>query len=527
MNDDNKEASFQIELSIVDLTIDVRDDASGSDIPVLTKDVLESLSCNTAEEYLSTHTSAAAAAAAAQPISLNIRSHLSSVLWRNRGQKKQHLHRNEALSQQLQQQVVRFLKVPDKYIALTSILLKSQAFHKTHSLHYLFQEGAEELTRLVNRPVVDIPRTQYKKPYIPIGPRSPDSNNNNSDSDNSTKVVTKYQAISEVNFFPMSVSHQFPFCGIARLVVVPPPPPPPICRQHEDDATITNESLVQQPQLEQPRPLIGLDIVTFDDYNSRLYSSLMEFLSVFESSFTPWEWKCIMLSPPLQDDKDDDDDDDDETVLLREFYLHWAMKEAYTKALGVGMGLSFDSFEIRLELPSIVEGNTVAPCDKDDKSNDSSRGVYRWIRQRYHYQYQQQQQQGQQTGQQQKDSVQPIRVGGVVVTKAGLLEAKEEPCTFVFVPLWDSNHHYDCDAKSLSSSQLVVDSARSFACICLLPQPSSYSLSFNEKSSDDGSIQNDFIFGNTSILVDDDRHVNFLQVVWQSLEELIQWHRRC
>jgi len=140
---------------------------------------------------------------------------------------------------------------------------------------------------------------------------------------------------------------------------------------------------------------------------------------------------------------------------------------------------------------------------------------------------QQQQQQGQQTGQQQKDSVQPIRVGGVVVTKAGLLEAKEEPCTFVFVPLWDSNHHYDCDAKSLSSSQLVVDSARSFACICLLPQPSSYSLSFNEKSSDDGSIQNDFIFGNTSILVDDDRHVNFLQVVWQSLEELIQWHRRC
>ena len=34
---------------------------------------------------------------------------------------------------------------------------------------------------------------------------------------------------------------------------------------------------------------------------------------------------------------------------MREFYLRWAVKEAYTKALGVGMGLDFGSFEVRFD----------------------------------------------------------------------------------------------------------------------------------------------------------------------------------
>ena len=37
-----------------------------------------------------------------------------------------------------------------------------------------------------------------------------------------------------------------------------------------------------------------------------------------------------------------------EDSRLREFYLRWSMKEAYTKALGLGMHVDFDRVEIRL-----------------------------------------------------------------------------------------------------------------------------------------------------------------------------------
>jgi phosphopantetheinyl transferase len=42
-----------------------------------------------------------------------------------------------------------------------------------------------------------------------------------------------------------------------------------------------------------------------------------------------------------------------------EFYLRWAMKEAYTKALGLGLHLEFSAFETRL-------------CALDDKNDDES-----------------------------------------------------------------------------------------------------------------------------------------------------------
>jgi phosphopantetheinyl transferase len=40
---------------------------------------------------------------------------------------------------------------------------------------------------------------------------------------------------------------------------------------------------------------------------------------------------------------------------LQEFYLRWAIKEAYTKALGLGMNVEFQSFEMRL---MEVDGDT-------------------------------------------------------------------------------------------------------------------------------------------------------------------------
>jgi 4'-phosphopantetheinyl transferase len=179
----------------------------------------------------------------------------------------------------IQKQVFRFVRVKDKYTALGSMLLKSQAFHLTHT------SSASE-----DRPVVALPRTQYKKPYIPL-----------LDHDLRSSVRVE-------DFFPLSISHQFPFVGSAML----------------------DTSNGCSPEL---RPKVGFDIVVFEGYNRKLYSSEEEFLNVFRDYFTQREWSLI---------------NSEKNFRLEEFYCRWAMKEAYTKALGVGMGVEFNSFDMCL-----------------------------------------------------------------------------------------------------------------------------------------------------------------------------------
>uniref|UniRef100_A0A7S1UQ08 holo-[acyl-carrier-protein] synthase n=1 Tax=Grammatophora oceanica TaxID=210454 RepID=A0A7S1UQ08_9STRA len=136
-------------------------------------------------------------------------------------------------------------------------------------------------------PVVDLPRTEYGKPFIPP-------------TDDSDAPL-------------FSVSHQFPFVGICRIL----------------DANDIPQNL-----------RLGMDIVMFDEINSRLYSSEMDFCRVFQRSFAPGEWSCIERAQyPLQ-----------------EFYLRWAIKEAYTKALGKGMSLKFDSFQTKLDVAACRYG---------------------------------------------------------------------------------------------------------------------------------------------------------------------------
>lgn len=99
--------------------------------------------------------------------------------------------------------------------------------------------------------------------------------------------------------FEFSVSHQYPYICIART-----------CGYE-----------------------IGIDIVTFDEINKNLYRNESEFLHVFRSSFADCEWNSIMKS----------------SNRLNEFYLQWAVKEAYTKAIGMGLSLDFNSFATTFE----------------------------------------------------------------------------------------------------------------------------------------------------------------------------------
>lgn len=180
----------------------------------------------------------------------------------------------------VRKKVLRFLRIRDRWTALGSMLLKSLAYHMVKN------------TPDCNRMVVILPRTEHQKPYIPARHSN--------------------EASGEENLHPLSISHQFPFVGSALL------------ENKKKDAPY----------------LAGLDIVTFDDYNQKLYANEDEFLDVFGGSFAKQEWRAIHAA--------------NKEERLEEFYVRWATKEAYTKALGVGLGFEFDSFEI--EFQSLMNG---------------------------------------------------------------------------------------------------------------------------------------------------------------------------
>jgi phosphopantetheinyl transferase len=212
---------------------------------------------------------------------------------------------NRFLESSVRRDVFKFVQVKDRYMSLVSLLLKSRAYHQSTTRCYSCDSATVGPTSAARggprKALVVLPRTPHGKPYLP----TPTSN----DADR-----VAFQSL----LLPFNVSHQYPVVGIAHLGLC--------SRGISSSSDIVFGSKLQ----------IGFDVVMFDPYPARLYQSAVEFVEAFRDKLTCAEWEHLMGMAS------------NGTELLREFFLHWAIKEAYTKAIGVGLGYDFSSLCVTL-----------------------------------------------------------------------------------------------------------------------------------------------------------------------------------
>ncbi|XP_078078161.1 L-aminoadipate-semialdehyde dehydrogenase-phosphopantetheinyl transferase isoform X2 [Mustelus asterias] len=79
----------------------------------------------------------------------------------------------------------------------------------------------------------------------------------------------------------------------------------------------------------EPHRQVGVDIMKTDFPGS---SSVPEFFRIMNRQFTDHEWNIIKMAG-------------DEWAQLNMFYRHWALKESFLKAIGVGVGFSLQRIE--------------------------------------------------------------------------------------------------------------------------------------------------------------------------------------
>eukprot|EP00956_Cyclotella_meneghiniana_P036340 scaffold124319_cov85-Cyclotella_meneghiniana.AAC.2 len=209
------------------------------------------------------------------------------------------------------QSIMRFRKDSDRWIALASVLLKSTAFHRSvqESLAINVGEGnISSVNKVKVQSIVDLPRTKFNRPYIPHLTMKRMHINY----DTTSEAIGDAKGENEDSRAKFSVSHQYPYIAIV--------------------------------QTSSPRK-IGLDLVVFDFQENEFVPTINDFLKAFEGSFTPWEWERIQY---FRGEYFFRNQRRSYESKLKEFYLRWAMKEAYVKAMGLGMYIDFASFETRL-----------------------------------------------------------------------------------------------------------------------------------------------------------------------------------
>ena len=280
--------------------------------------------------------------------------------------------------------IMRYRLERDRRTSLTSLLFKSVAYYRSIDCEFGMSSSSssddghdvedETMDRTrVKWPIVDLPRTTYNRPYLPS--------------------LTKYDADveeGEDRDHSMNVSHQYPWvCMVQRR---------PASSYTTGCINISSGS----------RHYLGIDVVVFEARVNKYAPTITDFLEPFASSFTLWEWDRItndrgrcnnMYSSSSSDTRDDDDDDDASCHLaarlrvgrcrsdlprLREFYLRWSMKEAYTKALGLGMHVNFDDVEIRLLGTDVnVVDEDVVARDEEEEEEEEEEGIWSSMRKQY------------------------------------------------------------------------------------------------------------------------------------------------
>ena len=261
----------------------------------------------------------------------------------------------------------------DKWVGFTSTLLKSLAYHRSiidhrydklvrHDNHNDIVQQSSQQRSYSALPIVDLPRTKYNRPYLPrvIAYNSRMSNNASSSSlyhNNNSSSSSSRGGVDENWYSCMNITHQYPFICMVQQQQQQR-------RQHQqrrrrkDQSIVNNDKTISQL-------VVGVDVVTFHINLNTYTPTVRDFLNSLLHCFTTWEWNRIINTTTKKQQRNSattttttNNDNShqqqqrqqqrSDTSSIYEFYLRWAMKEAYTKALGLGMEINFNEVEIRL-----------------------------------------------------------------------------------------------------------------------------------------------------------------------------------